>query len=219
MKASHSSRCLKIRHACTDFLARFRTFHAQTTKQYTEKPAINELIFPQSNNVSFSNLSDLSYTERQNWICWCRFKCCCSEPFSLIAYTSLQHKLQGQGWHFRDIISNQHGHHVCPLKCYSQHKCIKKTEAHSFDRPYFPSTVFQGQGCQSEIIQTNRLLPSQASSMFIKQEFWTQKDKRIRCGIILSPVFPSNGFFKSQGWHCDNLVKPFPTKTSISYVI
>ena len=99
MKASHFSRCLKIRHACTDFLARFRTFHAQTPKQYTENPAINELLFPQSNNVSISNLSDLSYTERQNWICWCRFKCCCSEPFSLIAYTSLQHNLQGQGWH------------------------------------------------------------------------------------------------------------------------
>ena len=172
MKASHFSRCLKIRHACTDFLARFRTFHAQTPKQYTEKPAINELLFPQSNNVSFSNLSDLSYTERQNGICWCRLKCCCSEPFSwspvLLSNRIYNVKADIQR-HFRDIISNQHGHHVCPLKCYSQHKWIKKTEAHSFDRPYFPSTVFQGQGCQSEIIQTNRLLPSQASSMFIRQ--------------------------------------------------
>ena len=173
MKAFHFFRCLKIRHACTDFLARFLTFHAQTPKQYIEKPAINELLFPQSNNVSFSNLSDLSYTERQNGICWCRLKCCCSEPFSssLVLLSNRIYNVKADiQRHFRDI-SNQHGHHVCPLKCYSQHKWIKKTEADSFDRPYFPrpSTDFQGQGCQSEIIQTNRLLPSQASSMFIKQ--------------------------------------------------
>ena len=183
MKASHFSRCLKIRHAYTDFLARFRTFHAQTPKQNIEKPAINEVLFPQSNKISFSNLSDVSYTERHKlvwsvlyWeatgICWCRFKCCCSEPFSWspILLSNIIYKVKADiQRHFRDIIFNQHGHHVCPLKCYSQHKWIKKTEADSFHRPYFPSTVFQGQSCQSEIIQTNRLLPSQASSMFIKQ--------------------------------------------------
>jgi len=51
------------------FLARFRK-------------AINELLFPQSNKGSFSNSSDLSYTEGQNGICWCHFKWSCSEPFS-----------------------------------------------------------------------------------------------------------------------------------------
>ena len=102
--------------------------------------------------------------------------------------------------HCRDIISNQHGQHVCPLKCYSQHKWIKKTEAHSFDRPYFPSTVFQGQGCQAEIIQTNRLLPSQASSMFINSNSERKRTNELGAVSFYRPYFP-------------------PTKTSISYVI
>ena len=172
MKASHFSRCLKIIHACTDFLARFCTFHPQTPKQYTENPAIKSCYFHKA--TMFPSQTYLIYRilRGRTEFADVALNVAAANPFlwSPILLSNIIYKVKADiQRHCRDIISNQHGHHVCPLKCYSQHKWIKKTEAHSFDRPYFPSTVFQGQGCQSEIIQTNRLLPSQASSMFIKQ--------------------------------------------------
>ena len=98
---------------------------------------------------------------------------------------------------FRDI-SQVSVPTICPLESYSKHKRIKKTEAGAFDHPCFPPTVFQGQGCQSETFQSNCLQPRQVSSMFIRQYFWMQMDKQIRCSIFSSPAFPSNRFFKAK---------------------